>query len=205
MQLLEKITLYDLLGYTVPGSITLLVFLGKWAKIEYIKEISELKDVYGYIFLMFCVVGFLLGILISEISYLIAKHIKINLNTVIIPRKEKIMDALKEGGFIDCTEQNFEVEKYVKSMYGSIQCDPQYSRIHNYKSSELLNRNMALVCLLAGIWIGGFYQLAVCVRGSTFIGMIIAAYLFFLRYKKIKSRSYLYTVIWYIEKMSNKS
>lgn len=203
MELLQKLTLYDLFGYTLPGVIALLLYSG---------DLSYLADnlTMGGIVLLI-VLGYAAGVMITELAecleYLLKKMLgenKINeywqkVCKVYAITDVKLNDALQKAKLIQ-SAQNDSVDviarRYMTYMYSEIQADPQYNRLHNYASAELLYKNMAVAAVFAAGM--GFAQQNMT---EIIIG-VIGAVLFVSRRIRFAERSRGYTVCWFVQKYS---
>lgn len=233
--LLEKITLYDILGYLFPGTLfeTILIFTYITEK-YYLGEKNKLicmgkmlNKVQSYIPVLIIISGYLLGIIISELSDVLDKIL-----TSVIKRifeedlfeclslkeneygitKKILKKALINSGICIEKEMNdilkSNVEKtlqeiYGRTMYGMLQNDEKYKRIHNYGSGQLMNRNLAYVLIFDGVYIVyriimlKVFSWRIVVFGLFYLAMIYAVY---KRYRKMKNRKSEYVRIWFVEK-----
>ena len=170
----EKITLYDILGYLFPGVLFEIIIGGIhwlemfrlqkiWDLIQIVKIANELKI---YITVIVIISGYCLGILISEISFIIYKKILKNIRIVKKNKEQNTSGVTEESlekALIKFGISKIELDKvktttthlqkeYGKIMYGVIQSDEKYRRIHNYASSELMYRNLSCVLLIGSFW-----------------------------------------------------
>lgn len=197
MELLQKLTLYDLLGYTVPGSVLLVLW-----KQEDLQQLLE-AGVTGVV--LFIVMGFLMGIMISEFMFRIEKVIE----KIFAKRQWKkickkyaigvarISRALKNARILSEVSEEDKIESYMQyytAMYADIQVDPRYSRIHNYASAAFLYRNMILVAVFCIIVEAGRGLIEEAVVGA--IGCIC----FGVRWWRFNRKEIGYAVCWFIEK-----
>lgn len=207
--ILEKITLYDVLGYMLPGSLVMLAVSGKFliSAYTYAGGIDFYQDheklfVYGFILL-----SYICGILVSEMSRMIMgwgrkkKGQEENPTTGNFPIPDKrIKKALKIAGIIDYQDGEISIVQYLKQMYSDIQSDKEYRRIHNYASAEVMYKNLALAIPISAILLCTYYP--DCIWGkvivlvSGFIGMWISG----MRCKRFCRKKQEYTVCWYVEK-----
>lgn len=200
MELLEKITLYDLLGYTMPGCV--LIYILKWPQDFTTKKISSLNIV------MFIVFGYLLGILVSEISNLLLKKWEVsNMAKTEVERKIKLeADVIKIALEKAKVLQNNSVAadmglmwKYFRYMYMDIQADKTYTRIHNYASAEVLYKNMALVSAVYAVIYG--INNNQCIKTLLIFAVTVV---FLLRWWRFSKKKMVYTVYCYVNKYINK-
>lgn len=197
MELLQKLTLYDLLGYTVPGSVLLIL----WKQEDMQQLLSA--SVGGVALLV--VVGFLAGIMISEIMSWIEKLLgkmlaKIQWTKICkkyVLKDDQIRNALRNASIISDDTGEDTVTPYLQyctAMYADIQADSRYSRIHNYASAALLYRNMffvAVICIIAG-------------SDTTQYAGIVGVLCFGLRWWRFNGKKIGYAVRWFIEKYNDK-
>lgn len=202
MELLQKLTLYDIFGYALPGCIAIGLF-------RYNVDWKTLMD-RGFSTFLICVIwvmlGYLVGIIITEISDMIWPTDKKEENYL-----HKLCDdygisldnlvaALKKAHILE--EQNnvsdfAELEQFDSQIYSDIQIDGKYNRVHNYASAELLYKNMILVCILSFIT-GIMYRI-----WPEIIGGIIGGFFFAKRYKKFYERKMGYVLCWFLNKYNN--
>lgn len=208
--IIEKITLYDLLGYTVPG--TILVTIWGYVYLNNICMIDSFldccKDYAGYLFTALFICGYVIGIAISELTYILSKIIEkrewfMKENEIGIIGYNIIAKALKQAGLIQDENEikNMkDAQKYIRCIYGIMQADSKYSRLHNYASSELICRNLSFVALNCGIAV-------FCVTNkyiAILFGIILAG-IYMERWKKQHWRKKFYTVSWFVDKYLNSS
>lgn len=201
MELLQKLTLYDLFGYTLPGVIALLLYNG---------DLSYLADnltLGGLVLLI--VLGYVAGVAITELAdclecllnkvlgdNMINKYWE-NICKVYGISEAKVNVALKKANLIENTmndSADVMVKRYMTYMYSEIQADSQYSRLHNYASAELLYKNMVVVSVLAmGIGVGQQSMTEII------IGAVSVA-LFARRWIRFAERSRGYAICWFVQK-----
>ena len=200
MELLQKMTLYDLLGYALPGT-SLIFFLQYDSWILSNEEMSF--DI--FVFLVLLTTGYLVGIMISELM-------RILLGVFFDEEKEwenicsqnvitvtQIVEALKRAKIINDSEKISDIKetgKYSKQMYSIVQADAQYNRIHNYASAELLYKNMILVATvssLVSITRGEWITFFICVMGMICFG---------IRWRRFYDKKLGYMLCWFIQKYS---
>ncbi len=228
--LLEKITLYDLLGYMFPGCIlNLIIIVG--ASQQYSGMVEKVyKDYEGGIVFAFFIISYLTGILLSEISASIIslcdKYIKKERK---LPRKKcwigrllgkikidertggiegtgisekELAAALVNSGLAEGQDKiNEKIEMqgwllYRKYMYGIIQSDEKYRRIHNYASIPVFCKN-ATTALIVGILVLLLYG------NRSYILMailLLAAVVFAKRGFRFKKKTDMYTIVWFVDK-----
>ena len=202
---LQKITLYDILGYLLPGSAFLIlvlygmgeeklsVFLGQWA------------DDQGVLYFAFFVAAYLVGIVLSEIMRwiwpVIRKLYKKRPETGL--SDEEIAEALKKSGKL---EGKGEIKRkvredldsyYMQYMYGIIQKSEDNKRIHNYASAQVLYKNVSGALFLGALFSIIFgHGAAIWLYAACFFMSIV----FLIREARFEQKKNKYTVIWFVEK-----
>lgn len=197
MEVLQKLTLYDLLGYALPGCV-LLFFLST----EDSKNLSEMEFGGALLFVAF---GFLTGIMISEVM----RWVEMIIGQFLGKRQwneiwnkygltcERMERALKKAHVLDCIDNDVDkaiFSKYKTAIYANIQTDIKYSRIHNYASLALLCKNMFFVmlfCMIDGIIKKSF--------GEGLFG-VIGLCCFGIRWQRFSSKQIGYAICWFLEK-----
>lgn len=206
--LLEKITLYDLLGYTFPGCVLLLLlFLSFPTTVS--SFLTEWEEYLGIIYFIFFLTSYFSGIILSELTEMFA-WIGRNVTTV-KPAWEKdaslgeqIAKALKSSGYPESREQICETIKnqglgrYMGYMYGSIQVNAEYQRIHDYASAYVMYKNLGAAFIIGTVFLcrslgwnfvvlaaGGFLSLLLINRS--------------IRFYQKKNQ---YAVIWFLDKFA---
>lgn len=187
MELLEKITLYDLLGYTLPGGVVLYM-LGEYS-------MQDELSLFGVI----CYVSFsfLLGILISQISAFTTEILKKDMCSLSDAgiNKSIAIKALNNAKIVETQNmEEREIKEHYINMYSDIQADKNYGRIHNYASAALLYKNMVVVSFV-GIVYYGLKEDDVSV-----ILAFVALCLFAYRWYRFEKKRINYTINWYVKK-----
>lgn len=169
---LEKVTLYDFFSDFVPGALCLILCAcGIFPELAACKAFGE-GNFKGYIGFAFVILGYVLGVAISEIARIICTKIpqwgreKVREKFFCIGKKktpkwlqklnideQTLKNALVESGISQssiesakniCVEKNISLAEYFAvQMFADIQVDPNYKRIHNYSSSESMYKNLA--------------------------------------------------------------
>ncbi len=203
--IIEKITLYDILGYTIPG-IAFLITLG-WGYWSYgnfglPEDIGVYSDHAGIIVTGLVFAGYLAGMLVSEMADLLAGFIK---QWNWFQDKDELRDielgmiakALKEAKVIadvrDLQDHSDVMKKHMGFLYGQVQSDAQYSRLHNYASAELICKNMAFVFFaftVAAVFACQFYLA---------LAGLVCSFLFMRRWRSNYWRKNYYVVVWFIQ------
>lgn len=245
MEVLQKITVYDLLGYTVPG--TIMVYVIQICFYRNRINIDKLGQNLGYYFAVIILLGYVTGMILSEISNVLCgiKNLILYFGRKLSARiKNKsfetenicfklleLMDKLmrnisqirnifsgeqKELSTIGCDKtvealiaagivqkgtilSEDEIEKYIGYMFADIQSDASYSRVHNYASSELVCKNLAIVVALSSVLLFRYRPTLLINRGGIGIGLL-SALLLYCRGIRQKNRKLDYTLDWFIQK-----
>lgn len=223
--IIEKITLYDLLGYALPGS----MLLGMTA-VTFLAAEGSMKAVYntykgeaGYIFTVLLILGYAAGMAVSEITDIFTGFFK---ETLVYELKQELQDrkinvrqaaqALKNAGYISQVQNISSTDQlipYIGSMYGDIQTDTEYSRLHNYASARLICKNMAFVCccgagMILALIFNRLEQEADLRTGLIIAGLSVScgmSWLFIRRWKRMYIRTQFYTVVWFMEKYTQRA
>lgn len=119
--LLERITLYDILGYALPGCVLLLLLLlgidAKCISAFYCKW----KDNIGALYFIFFLAAYLSGIILSELTDTIVA-IRIKLKPLAAAKweqddclREQVARALKKSGYNEGAERIVDVNNFSES------------------------------------------------------------------------------------------
>lgn len=131
-----------------------------------------------------------------------------NLNYVQIEQTLKKAGYLKNGDRILGEE---DVIKYLPGMYGNIQSDAKYNRLHNYASSKLIYKNMAFVSCSVSVFLSIMIvwkrcdsmlmsDLQLLLILLAIAGLMFTGGLFIRRWKRMYLKTYFYAVVWFTEK-----
>lgn len=217
---LEKITLYDILGYLVPGSLLMMLILvggiGREKMLSYLESWGDYK---GVLYFAFLLLSYLVGIVLSEVMAwfwkwklfkVLVQKIRKSLrkeNKIfeMIPT-EQIVIALENSGIsedrvsLKSQVENSFMERYFSYVYGIIQKCDDCKRIHNYASAYVLYKNVAGALMCGGIvvlinniengWIG--------------ILCIVMSVVFVIRGVEFQDKKNGYAIIWFVEKFTSK-
>lgn len=197
MEVLQKLTLYDLLGYALPGCV-LLVFL-------YADSPEDLAAMEVGGVLLFIAFGYLIGIMISElmrwVELLIGKLGGKKQWSLICSQysltRERMERALKKAHIIepaDSCGDMASLSDYSTAIYADIQTDTKYLRVHNYASLALLCKNMfcvSLACMVDGLLKQSY--------GEGLFGAV-GLFCFGVRWQRIGMRQTGYAICWFLEK-----
>lgn len=211
--LLEKITLYDILGYTLPGCVLLLLLLGMDTEYVFI-FLGEWNDHMGVLYFLFFLAAYLSGIVLSELA-----------DTAIAIRKKvkppapakwerdaglsrRVARALKKSGYCEAegteTEETIAntiaahgLEEYMGYIYGSIQIGTEYRRLHDYASAYVLYKNLAAAFVIGTgvLFVSKGWNFGILISGVILAALMIKRSIHFCRTKNK------YAVVWFLDKM----
>lgn len=237
MEVLQKITIYDLLGYTVPG--TILVGIMEICFVLPRLSMQDCEKYIGYICAVTILMGYVTGIAISELAGMIFSIIR-KLAEIAFPKVKtwiekfplavqmlvkKIFLKIRKSSEIENIEAAIvttalinakiiqgspqpltakDIKKYYGYMYACVQTDANYSRIHNYASSELVCKNLAIVFLISTILLCKFrasmiFRLGLTTGRVMLIGLVGAIFCA-KRGLKQESRKDDYMIDWFVQK-----
>lgn len=197
----EKVTLYDLLGYMVPGAVFVLLGITERLFLLSPNEQKMLSDFEGYFMTAFVIISYVLGVVLSEIarwgSCIMEKIYRKNYTFI---NTEVVKSALEKSHLVDRQELQgvLDSKKYFKIMYGVIQQEKDYGRIHGYTSAEILYKNLTMAFLLNFMLRIGFPE-GYSIPGGTIICLAIAV-IFFIRWMRFRDKKVNYTVLWFVKK-----
>ena len=198
MELLQKLTLYDLFGYTLPGVIALLLYNGD---LSYLADNLTLGGLVLLIVLGYVAITELadcLECLLNKVpgDNMINKYWE-NICKIYGISDAKVNDALQKAKLIESPLNDSAgamARRYTTFMYSEIQADSQYSRLHNYASAELLYKNMVVVSVLAmGIGVGQQSMTEIIIGA-------VSVVLFVRRWIRFAERSRGYAICWFVQK-----
>lgn len=197
----EKVTLYDLLGYMVPGAVFVLLGITEPLFRLGSDEQKILSDFEGYFMTAFVLISYTSGIVLSEIarwlSWLIDKVFGRDYTFI---NTEAVKSALEKSHLVDRQELQgaLDSRKYFKFMYGIIQQEKDYGRIHGYASAEILYKNLT-VAFLFNVILRMVFSKGYSVPGGTIICLAIAV-IFFIRWRRFRDKKVKYTELWFRKK-----
>lgn len=211
--ILEKITLYDILGYFFPGSVlTLMLLLGGMEQCAF-EIMVKWKDNIAVLHLAFILISYLAGVVLSEVSELAGGCVrkvfakKQTTENMLSFFKDQVAEALIRSGKNDTKENIIEqLGKgdtsiyYKKYIYGIIQGCQNYKRIHSYASAYVMYKNIA-----AALLIGSFILFVrFHVNGLFCVGGAVLGVLMFRRSHRFNAKKEQYALIWFMEKYGAK-
>lgn len=212
MELLQKLTLYDLLGYTIPGVLAVWLFM-------YGGDVTQMDSLSMGSLGMLIILGYVAGALLTEVAerlewligvvwkriYKICSHCgeeywqricrdyKVSREMII-----RALDKAEVTGYAPSDSGADLAKNYATYMYSEIQTDAVYDRLDTYASAELLYKNMCLVSLIAA-GMGIYYQ-----QNSNIIFGLVGVIFFAIRRIRFAERSRGYTLCWFIQKYEKK-
>lgn len=204
---LEKITLYDILGYLFPGCVLMMMILTAY-KDWTLKLVAEMGDNTGILYFAFFLISYLMGMAVSEAAMFILS-ISRKVITFIAGKcgwrgiqrndlwKEQMIKALKKSGISnDENEIRNNFGFYMTYVYSVVQSSAEYKRIHNYKSACVMYKNM-IFALLAGNIVMYLCKVADI---RFYVSCIVICVLLVRRYVRFSAKTDEYTVTWFIDK-----
>lgn len=206
--LLERITLYDILGYALPGCVLLLLLLlgidAKCISAFYCKW----KDNIGALYFIFFLAAYLSGIILSELTDTIVA-IRIKLKPLAAAKweqddclREQVARALKKSGYNEGAERIVDVieregmSRYMGYMYGFVQVSTEYKRIHDYASAYVLYKNLAMVFAIGTgfLFIRKGWDFEILILGVVLTVLMVKRS---IRFYHIRNK---YAVVWFLNK-----
>lgn len=209
---LEKFTLYDWFGYMMPGTLCVVMF--GWCfydnRILDILSNDIFKEYKLYIVLGILVVGYIVGIVLTQIGDFVYNTCIVRLCGNITKKigydkigYGKIKEALVKSKVIESNTTiatDKDVDNYMGYIYGDIQTDAKYTRIHNYASMELICKNLSISILAGwGMWLLGREQNF----RMTLVALATVAVLF-CRWKFFYQRKHFYAAAWFTQSQLSK-
>lgn len=212
--ILEKITLYDILGYFFPGGFFLLLILFGGMQSEVLELMESWNDYKAFLYLAFIFVSFLIGILFSELS----EQVRLVWNKLVERRNEngnrfgeismdeffqnQLAETLIHSGVRESTDaikenlQNGRHTYYKSHIYGVIQGRQDCKRIHCYASAYVMYKNMAVAILASSLVL--FFKFHM--NSRLFVGGIFVCAMLVLRSVRFMKKKNRYALIWFLEK-----
>ncbi len=215
----EKITLYDILGYLFPGCILMLILMYA-EKDQLLTSLVQWEDHTGILCVTFILISYLFGMALSELMRLISRipkavHLR-SRNQEELPENKTGRWSGKEemkaqvarafaayGIYADETEAREKIEAdsegwHSRYMYGCIQTDANYKRIHNYASALVMYKNLA-----GALFTGGLVCLFLLNPAEHLFGFVlcfILGFLFYMRYLRFQKKQKQYVAMWFVDK-----
>ena len=211
--IIEKITLYDFFGYLIPGSVFMSLLLVRIIQELGSDGLTDLKDFKSQLTVLFLLWSFLSGLILSELARVISDFVdKRGLKDRYVNSVKKtanidgsmLKEAIKKSKLVENGDliQNTNLLNYLPMIYGTIQSDEKYKRLHNYASSETMYKNLTAAVLLGGIPEILFLpqKLQCGIIAGIVVVWIFSVILLMRRYYRFRIKKSAYSLIWFIEK-----
>lgn len=211
--IIEKITLYDFFGYLIPGSVFMSLLLVRIIQELGSDGLTDLKDFKSQLTVLFLLWSFLSGLILSELARVISDFVdKRGLKDRYVNSVEKaanidesmLKEAIKKSKLVENGDliQNTDLLNYLPMIYGTVQSDEKYKRLHNYASSETMYKNLTAAVLLGGIPEILFLpqKLQCGIIAGIVVVWILSVILLMRRYYRFRIKKSTYSLIWFIEK-----
>ena len=211
--IIEKITLYDFFGYLIPGSVFMSLLLVRLIQELGSDGLTDLKDFKSQLTVLFLLWSFLSGLILSELARVISDFVdKRGLKDRYVNSVKKaanidesmLKEAIKKSKLVENGDliQNTDLLNYAPMIYGTVQSDEKYKRLHNYASSETMYKNLTAAVLLGGIPEILFLpqKLQCGIIAGIVVVWIFSVILLMRRYYRFRIKKSAYSLIWFIEK-----
>lgn len=211
--IIEKITLYDFFGYLIPGSVFMSLLLVRLLQELGSDGLTDLKDFKSQLTVLFLLWSFLSGLILSELARVISDFAdKRGLKDRYVNSVKKaanidesmLKEAIKKSKLVENGDliQNTDFLNYLPMIYGTVQSDEKYKRLHNYASSETMYKNLTAAVLLGGIPEILFLpqKLQCGIIAGIVVVWILSVILLMRRYYRFRIKKSAYSLIWFIEK-----
>lgn len=211
--IIEKITLYDFFGYLIPGSVFMSLLLVRLIQELGSDGLTDLKDFKSQLTVLFLLWSFLSGLILSELARVISDFAdKRGLKDRYVNSVKKtanidgsmLKEAIKKSKLVENGDliQNTDLLNYLPMIYGTVQSDEKYTRLHNYASSETMYKNLTAAVLLGGIPEILFLpqKLQCGIIAGIVVVWILSVILLMRRYYRFRIKKSAYSLIWFIEK-----
>lgn len=211
--IIEKITLYDFFGYLIPGSVFMSLLLVRLIQGLGSDGLTDLKDFKSQLTVIFLLWSFLSGLILSELARVISDFVdKRGLKDRYVNSVKKaanidesmLKEAIKKSKLVENGDliQNTNLLNYLPMIYGTVQSDEKYKRLHNYASSETMYKNLTAAVLLGGIPEILFLpqKLQCGIIAGIVVVWILSVILLMRRYYRFRIKKSAYSLIWFIEK-----
>lgn len=202
--ILEKITLYDILGYFFPGCFFMLMLAFGYRE-ETLRIMGEWSGHETFLRFAFLLAAYLVGIALSEITqwgHLLFQKIRDRIckdtcgiematealvKSRICQNEQEVRDTIaRDSG-----------RRYMRKMYGMIQNGAEYKRIHNYASAFVLYKNMAGAIIMGEL----FWRIyGADIARRWFVCGIFASVLLVVRSYRFACKKDEYTVAFFMDK-----
>lgn len=211
--IIEKITLYDFFGYLIPGTVFMSLLLVRLIQELGSDGMTDLKDFKSQLTVLFLLWSFLSGLILSELARVISDFAdKRGLKDRYVNSVKKtanidgsmLKEAIKKSKLVENGDliQNTDLLNYLPMIYGTVQSDEKYKRLHNYASSETMYKNLTAAVLLGGIPEILFLpqKLQCGIIAGIVVVWILSVILLMRRYYRFRIKKSAYSLIWFIEK-----
>ena len=211
--IIEKITLYDFFGYLIPGTVFMSLLLVRLIQELGSDGLTDLKDFKSQLTVLFLLWSFLSGLILSELARVISDFAdKRGLKDRYVNSVKKtanidgsmLKEAIKKSKLVENGDliQNTDLLNYLPMIYGTVQSDEKYKRLHNYASSETMYKNLTAAVLLGGIPEILFLpqKLQCGIIAGIVVVWILSVILLMRRYYRFRIKKSAYSLIWFIEK-----
>ena len=211
--IIEKITLYDFFGYLIPGSVFMSLLLVRLIQELGSDGLTDLKDFKSQLTVLFLLWSYLSGLILSELARVISDFAdKRGLKDRYVNSVKKtanidgsmLKEAIKKSKLVENGDliQNTDLLNYLPMIYGTVQSDEKYKRLHNYASSETMYKNLTAAVLLGGIPEILFLpqKLQCGIIAGIVVVWILSVILLMRRYYRFRIKKSAYSLIWFIEK-----
>lgn len=204
----EKITLYDLFAYFVPGVIFMCLTCVSFMPEIFVHYVPAAWDgMTGYVVFVFLIFSYVLGIAISSLTEFLCRKI--------FRKPEEIDETGLKRALLNSGLQPDEItgigegkqptpQNIALYIYADIQSDSNYKRIHNYTSSENLYRNLFGAFLMSGLLTGllGSLEDWAMLEQMTYLYVweAVMAIIFLFRWKRFRKKKMEYAVRWFVGK-----
>lgn len=213
---LEKITLYDILGYLFPGSVLVLLIMTGMTTQAREGLLTGWREYPGILWLVFFAISYLAGIMLSEIAewlqqaryackaYGSNKNGRAKRDTKLPGlMREQIVSALINSGI---REEEAAIrdkltgnrDEYSQYMYGTIHNRPDCKRVHNYGSAYVMCRNISMALFIGAIALIIVGNASCAYLAGCFFGSI----LFAVRGGRFRKKKELYTMICFVDRFT---
>ncbi len=216
--IVEKVTLYDLLGYVLPGGLLLGCVLIRYRGWSDPAVMALLKDYAGILTVFLLMLSFALGCIVSQAAGWLIFVLKTGwiwikklMRWMHLPAEEdnyepavmtNLKSALNNSGLLQGSagiSDDKLITTFRAQMYSDIQADRTYSRIHNYASGAVVNKNLMVVMLTGMLILQNDPALQSCRKFVCMAGCFFSL-AFLARWGRFEKKKKDYTVYWYIEK-----
>lgn len=200
---LEHLTLYDLLGYFVPGLFFWILCIAGIVYPMNPEDVKVYMEFESFLMLALVAMSYIMGLVLSEMSRIIV----IPFIDWLLKKRKWIIDdgiiksALNSSGLMKVTEEEEIGNKHIHVMHGVLQTDPKYKRIHNYLSAEGIYKNLIVALFLNMVIQAGILKTLpghICWIGGGGVLLFLGTRLYRFR---IKDREY--TILWFVDKYTN--